>query len=91
MVGQGENILKSLKEYNITPREENAANQLEKANKLFQNVSEFQLPGDNLTSRVDTVEQGLKNLTAKIDDLYNNTQYSLNKATEAENLLRKTG
>lgn len=90
-VGQGEELLKSIKEYDITQREVNAEDQLEKATKLFQNVSDFKLPGDDLTRKTDLVEESLKNFTAKLDDLYNNTQYSLNKATEAEGLLRKTG
>ncbi|KAL3275284.1 hypothetical protein HHI36_020052 [Cryptolaemus montrouzieri] len=90
-VTQGEEILKNMKQYNLTVREENTINQLQKATELLHNITNFKIPGDNLTAKADSIEEGLKNFTAKLDDLYNNTQYSLNKANEAEQLLRKSG
>ncbi|KAK9871506.1 hypothetical protein WA026_012877 [Henosepilachna vigintioctopunctata] len=77
--------------FDLTAKEENANKQLEKATELLHNISSFKLPGDNLKDRSATVQESLKNFTKKLDDLYNNTQYSLNKANEAEQLLKKTG
>lgn len=88
---EAEDIFKQIQSHNFTGNEIDATKQLRKVNELLKNVTDFKLPSDGLLTDVDQIKHQLQNFKDKLDDLYNNTQYSFNKANEAEKILEKTG
>lgn len=90
-VEEGQQILDGIKKYNLTGRAVSAEKENEKVDQLLQNVTDFKIPVDDLTSEVDGLKDDLKGFNDKLDDLYNQTQYSLNKAQEAQRIIDKSG
>ncbi|XP_057663543.1 laminin subunit alpha [Diorhabda carinulata] len=88
---EGEAILDIMKTYNLTQPNAIANNSLKKVVDLLKNVTEFKIPVENLKEQVDEVEDNLKNFNKKLDNLYNHTQFSLNMAKEAEDIIGKIG
>lgn len=90
-VQAGETLLNSIKNYNLTGREEEANKELNKINEILKNVVDYKYPVDNLQGQVDVIKEALKDFNEKLDDLYNHTQFSLNMAKEAENIVARIG
>lgn len=88
---EGQQLLEAIKRYNLTGREEIAENELDKVSMLLTNVTNFKIPVDYLEEKTDKVKENLRNFNDKLDDLYNQTQYSLNKANEAQRIIEKSG
>jgi uncharacterized coiled-coil DUF342 family protein len=87
----GQEILDAIKQYNLTGRENAANSEMEKVTLLLTNVTNFKIPVDYLEERTETLKNNVKNFNDKLDDLYNQTQYSLNKANEARRIIDKSG
>lgn len=87
----GQEILDAIKQYNLTGRENAANSEMEKVTLLLTNVTNFKIPVDYLEERTETLKNNVKNFNDKLDDLYNQTQYSLNKANEAQRIIDKSG
>jgi uncharacterized coiled-coil DUF342 family protein len=87
----GQEILNAIKQYNLTGRENAANSEMEKVTLLLTNVTNFKIPVDYLEERTETLKNNVKNFNDKLDDLYNQTQYSLNKANEAQRIIDKSG
>lgn len=90
-VQTGEALLDSIKSYNLTGREEEADKELNKINEILKNVVNYKYPVENLQGQVDVIKEALKDFNEKLDDLFNHTQYSLNMAKEAENIVARIG
>lgn len=88
---EGQALLDAIKAHNLTGREDKANKQLEKVEELLKNVTDYKLPVQNLQKEVDNLKNNLKDFNSKLDDLFNHTQYSLNTAKEAENIIAKSG
>lgn len=88
---EGQALLDAIKSHDLSGREEKANKQLEKVEELLKNVTNYKMPVQNLQKEVDGLKKNLKNFNDKLDDLYNHTQYSLNTAKEAENIIAKSG
>lgn len=55
---------------------------------LLDNVTDFRVPVEDIDVELKDLNQKLKNFQIRLDDLSNNTQYSLDKTIETENLIR---
>ncbi|XP_030765960.1 laminin subunit alpha [Sitophilus oryzae] len=88
---EGQALLEDMKIYNLTGREQEANKQLEKVNELLNNVTQYKIPVENLEKEVEAIKGNIKGFNDKLDDLYNHTQYSLNTAKEAENIIARNG
>lgn len=88
---EGQALLDAIKSHDLTGREEKANKQLVKVEELLKNVTNYKMPVQNLQKEVDGLKKNLKDFNDKLDDLYNHTQYSLNTAKEAENIIAKSG
>ncbi|CAH0547112.1 unnamed protein product [Brassicogethes aeneus] len=90
-IQEGQNTFNQIKLYNLTSNEVDATKQLRKVNELLKNIINFKLPSDGMLGDVEFIKEDLNKFKAKLDDIYNNTQYSINNAMEAERVIRKTG
>lgn len=81
--------MKQIKIYNLTGRDVEAGSQLVKAKDLFNVVGNFTRPVDTIVDDFAALKKDMKTFNDKMDDLFNHTQYALNKANEAENLYAK--
>ncbi|CAG9821860.1 unnamed protein product [Phaedon cochleariae] len=88
---EGQAIYDIMKSYDLTQREAKANNATSRVEEILRNVTEYKVPVENLQSEVEKVENDLKDFNKKLDDLYNHTQFSLNMAKEAENIISKSG
>lgn len=88
---EAEDLLETIKIYNLTGREKDAEKQLKKVNELLKNVTEYKQPVDKLEKEIEEIKAGVKEFNDKLDDLYNHTQYSLNTANDAKKLINKSG
>ncbi|CAG9860176.1 unnamed protein product [Phyllotreta striolata] len=88
---EGQAMLDEMKSHNLTKSETNAVNSFNKVEELLKNVTQFKAPVDELKNRVQTIEGDLKRFNDKLDGLYNHTQFSLNMAKEAEDIIAKIG
>ncbi|XP_074042767.1 laminin subunit alpha [Leptinotarsa decemlineata] len=88
---EGQAIFDIMNEYDLTPREIIADKTMISVNEIWKNVTEYKRPVENLQNESQKIEKDLNFFYKKLDDLYNHTQYSLNMATEAENILSKSG
>lgn len=87
----GQELLNSMKTYNLTGREKDTNKTLMKVEDILKNVTTYKLPVDDLQHQVDGIKDDLKKFNDKLEDLYNHTQYALNTANEAENIIDKSG
>lgn len=85
---EAEEGLESIKIYNLTERQEAANQELAKVQELLDNVTDFRVPVEDVNVELKDLNQKLENFQIRLDDLYNNTQYSLEKTIEAEDLIR---
>lgn len=83
--------LNEIKDYNFTDKEVDGTKQLNKVNELLNNLTRIKEPVDSQVTRVENLKNDLKNFTDKLDDLFNQTQYSRNVAHEAKNTMEKSG
>ncbi|CAG9836790.1 unnamed protein product [Diabrotica balteata] len=90
-LNEGQAIFDVMKEYNLTQKDANANASLKKVEDILKNVTDFKLPVENLKKEVKEVEDNLKKFYKKLDSLYNHTQFSLNMAKEAEDIMGKIG
>ncbi|XP_060535680.1 laminin subunit alpha [Cylas formicarius] len=88
---EGQADLDAIKQYNLTEQETNTNKQLGKVKELLKNVTEYQIPVDDLQKQVEEIKGDIKEFNEKLDDLYNHTQYSLNMAGEAQNIFSRNG
>lgn len=88
---EGQGLLDAMKIYNLTGRENDAKKQLNRVEEVLKNVTDYKLPVQNLQKQVDKIKEDLKMFNDKLNDLDNHTQYSLNMANEAENIIAKSG
>lgn len=54
---------------------------------MLENVTDFRLPLADVDADLKSLDEKLGNFQIRLDDLYNNTQYSLDKTIEAEKLI----
>lgn len=59
-----------------------------KVQELLDNVTEFRVPVEDVDGELKDLNEKLTNFQIRLDDLYNNTQYSLQKTIEAEDLIK---
>lgn len=85
---EAEEVYEAIKIYNLTERQEAANQELAKVQELLDNVTEFRAPVEDVDVELKDLNQKLENFQIRLDDLYNNTQYSLEKTIEAEDLIR---
>lgn len=83
--------LNDIKRYNFTEREIEATRELRKVNELLKNVTDIKQPVDRQQQEVEYVKNNLTEFNDRLDDLFNHTQYSLNVAHEAQNIMEKSG
>ncbi|CAG9771124.1 unnamed protein product [Ceutorhynchus assimilis] len=88
---EGQELLEAMKIYNLTERQQDAENQLNKVDELMKNVTEYKLPVDNLELEIGEIKSGIKEFNDKLDDLYNHTRHSLTSAEEAEKITNRMG
>lgn len=88
---QAQAILDQIKVYNLTGRELDASKQLSKAIDLLRSLHDFKKPVDGVDNEFNDLKKRLKQFNDNIDDLYNHTQYSSNKAAEANNFITRNG
>lgn len=88
---EAQKSLDQIKLYDFEDNENAANSELEKVKELLDDIHEMKLPVTDVDDELSTSKANLKDFQRRIDDLYNHTQYSLNKAQEAEDLLSKNG
>lgn len=88
---EAQRSLDEIKIFNLNSREDAAKSELDKVNQLFDDIEEMKLPVSDVDGELNNLKNNLTDFQRRIDDLYNHTQYSLNKAIEAEDLLAKNG
>lgn len=85
---EAKEIYETIKIYNLTERNEAANQELGKVQELLDNVTDFRVPLDGVDLDLKDLNERLGNFQIRLDDLYNNTQYSLGKTIEAEDLIK---
>ncbi|VEN47917.1 unnamed protein product [Callosobruchus maculatus] len=88
---EGQEYLNQIKGFDLSGREADADKTLEKVEDVLRNVTEYKLPVEELQEKVDEIKGNLLDIDDKLDDLFNHSQYSLNMAREAENIIAKSG
>nr|CAI5850401.1 unnamed protein product [Callosobruchus analis] len=88
---EGQEYLNQIKGYDLTGRQTDADRILERVEDVLRNVTEYKLPVEELQEKVDEIKGNLLDIDEKLDDLFNHSQYSLNMAREAENIIAKSG
>ncbi|KAJ8973563.1 hypothetical protein NQ317_009587 [Molorchus minor] len=88
---EGQKLLDEMKVYNLTKPEISANKQLDKVSEVLKNVNNYKLPVEDLQQHVEVIQGALNDFNGRLDDLYNQTQYSLNRAKEAENIIARSG
>ncbi|XP_066250557.1 laminin subunit alpha isoform X1 [Euwallacea similis] len=88
---EGQELVKVIKDYNLTEHEKLAEQQLKKVEELQKNVTEYKLPVDRLGEDIEDIKGGIKQFNDKLDDLYNHTQYSLSTANDAMKIISRSG
>ncbi|KAB0790802.1 hypothetical protein PPYR_15312 [Photinus pyralis] len=81
---EAEEMLEQIKAFDLKEKESGASAVLTKANELISNLREFKKPADKTSQEFNSSKSNLNQFAKNLDDLYNQTQYSLNKAQEAE-------
>lgn len=84
-------LLKEIKEQNLTNHEIETDKSLIKTEELLNSVNEYRTPIDDILDEIDSVNDDNQILDEKLDDLLNHTNYSRNKAGEADNLYARNG
>lgn len=85
---EAEEVFDAIKIYNLTERQEAAEQELAKAEELLNNVTDFRGPLEGVDLDLRDLDERLINFQIRLDDLYNNTEYSLGKTIEAEDLIK---
>lgn len=84
-------LLDQIKGQNITNYEIEADKNLIKTEELLNTVHEYKTPIDDILDEIAAVNDDNVILDEKLDDLLNHTNYSRNKAGEADNLYARNG
>lgn len=80
-----------MKAYDFDDKEMKAGEQFEKATNLTIALKDFQKPVSDIDLELRGVKDDLKIFNKRMDDLFNHTQYSYNKAIEAQNWQNRLG
>lgn len=88
---EAERDLEAMKIYNLTNRNEMANKERDKVTKLLNDIRNFSAPVQNVDQELNKLRSNLTDFQNRIDDLFNHTQYSLNKAMEAEKIIQSSG
>lgn len=83
--------LEAMKIYNLTNRNDMANKERDKVTKLLNDIRNFTVPVKNVDQQLNKLRSNLTDFQNRIDDLFNHTQYSLNKAMEAEKIIQSSG
>lgn len=83
--------LEAMKIYNLTNRNDMAHRERDKVTKLLNDIRNFSIPVQNVDQELNKLRSNLTDFQNRIDDLFNHTQYSLNKAIEAEKIVQGSG
>lgn len=64
---------------------------MEQADNLMADLAQFQIPIDMFSNQIGQVRTTIRNFNDKLDDLTNQTQFSLGKSQEAKILYDNNG
>lgn len=85
---EAKEVYDAIKIYNLTERQKAAEQELAKAEELLNNVTDFRDPLEGVDLDLRDLDEKQINFQIRLNDLYNNTEYSLGKTIEAEDLIK---
>ncbi|XP_017779043.1 PREDICTED: laminin subunit alpha isoform X2 [Nicrophorus vespilloides] len=88
---KAEEIMNTIKSYNLSKKEEVASDKLNDVLDLLKRLENYKEPVDVVNDDIMDVKDALKTFNMQLDDLANQTQYSLAKSKEAKELYDKNG
>lgn len=82
---QAQDILENIKKNNLTKKDEDANSQLDKVLDLIQSILDYKGPVDDINGDVMKTKDLIVDFNRKLDDIFNQTQYTLIKSQEIGN------